>query len=118
MIMAECALWYWRHHRVTYAICEDETDAADYAVYLNAYGEGLPTGVQFSDGQTLKLKDWSVYLDAYREHRAKEDAESAERDAAPPPEVREILDPFDGKLVTVAASEPAWLGMPYEKSTS
>jgi hypothetical protein len=115
MIMTECALWYWRHHHVTYDICESEIDAAEHAVYLNAYGEGMPTGVQFSDGRLLKLNDWPTYQKAYQAFRIREEAEEAERDAQPPLKVREILDPFDGKLVTVLADTPTWLGLQINK---
>jgi hypothetical protein len=108
--MAECALWYYYNHTVTYEICTDEADAAEHAVYLQEYGEGMPIGVQFPDGRLAKMNTWPVYLKTYRAYQAVLNAERAELAAQPKVETRQILDPFDGKPVKVAVDEPAWLG--------
>lgn len=108
-----CALWYWRHFAVTYEIFDGyakytaEQEAAQFAVHLEDVGSGVPIGVQFSDGRTIWVNDWTAYREAMEQRDEREETEKREY---VPPEMRTIFDPFRGKSLSVEVDEPAWLG--------
>lgn len=106
----ECALWYWRYQVVYYEICGSEADAARFAVATEEHGDGVPIGVQFPDGRTVRVNDWPAYDEAQRTFWAVDDA-SAEAARAERP-TRQITDPFKGQQLAVDADEPSWLGKP------
>jgi len=105
------ALWYWRHHAISFEIYDSERDAAGAAVYMEDYEQGSPIGIQFPDGRTVHLDDWPAYHEEEERRRAQEKADSAKRAATPRP-TRKVLDPFEGRAVTVDDDEPVWLGKP------
>ena len=103
-----CALWYWRHNTITYDVFDTEAEAASMAVYFKDDAQGVPIGVQFANGRTIRYQDW----DAYRAARQQADEDCRQRLANPaePRPTRTVLDPFEGKEVTIEADEPSWLG--------
>lgn len=107
----QCALWYWRHNVIEYEVYDSEAEAASAAVGMEDYGNGVPIGVQFPDGRTIRQDDWVAYRDAVAKARADEEARSARQKDAPPIPTRQVKDPFEGRPVTVEADEPEWLGV-------
>jgi hypothetical protein len=104
------ALWYWRHGAITYDIYDSERAAADAAVYLEDYEGGIPIGIQFPDGRSMRIGDWLAYKHAIQRRSAREEADRAKGAMTPPRPTRTVLDPFIGHSVVVDDDEPAWLG--------
>lgn len=102
-----CALWFHRHLLVDFEIYGREYDAAAAAAYMAEYEHGVPIGVQFSDGRTIKVEDWQAFKDA--EERLQKNQETIR--AMPPRKTRLILNPFDGSPKRVDFDEPMWLGI-------
>jgi hypothetical protein len=101
------ALWFWRFHSITYDIYDSESGAADAAVYLEEYESGVPIGIQFSDGRTVRVEDWPEYVEADARREARIEAKRA---VTPPCPTRRVLDPFEGQSVVVDGDDPSWLG--------
>lgn len=104
------ALWFWRHYSITYDIYDNERAAADAAVYLEEYESGVPIGIQFSDGRTVRVEDWPEYAEADARREARIEADRTKRAVAPPRPARRVLDPFEGQSVVVDGDDPSWLG--------
>jgi hypothetical protein len=108
--MTEVALWLMRYHSPDYLLCDDEAEAASTALAIEDQGSGVPLGVQFPDGSTIKVDEWPVYAAAKQRQREAERQERANWQAAPRPPMREARDPFRGQPVRIELEEPAWLG--------
>lgn len=108
---AQCAVWYWREGTPRYQLCASEQEAAEYAVNLLDWEDGLPEYVQFADGRILAAKDWPAY-DAEQYRREQETRSYLERKRDNPPRpTRTVLSP-DGQKVVIPADAPSWLGRP------
>jgi len=102
------ALWYMRSHSPGYELCVDEREAAGCAWAMQDSGSAAPLGVQFSDGRLIDADHWPLLDQVTREYHAADEHRASE----PEPPQRNICDPFGGRDLTVAESEPAWLGKP------
>lgn len=104
-----CALWYWRRFAIEYELFETEREAADYALYLIDYAEGVPQGVQFSDGRLIQFDRWDAYGDALEEQRRRVKEKNRLK-------MKTIKCPFTRSPVNVEFNEPEWLGIYEPKS--
>lgn len=106
----ECALWYWQHGAMAYALHDSEAEAAAAAAAMEEYEHGAPVGIQFPDGRLVRAAGWPAYREAQRAILA---AARARHEAQPRPRpTRQVIDPFNGKPVSVDVDEPSWLGRP------
>lgn len=102
-----CAVWYERHGVTSIDVFDTEEEAAGFAVYLASEGQGVPLGVQFADGRTLELGDWTAFADRERLWQAEEDRAAA-RPGSDLPD-RPLRSPFTGGVAEVGADAPEWL---------
>lgn len=105
-----CAVWYWRHHCLRYELFETEKGAARFAAGLEDDGEGVVSGVQFSDGRTIEPHEWELLAQVNEENYARAIEEARQRLAAPAPLTRTVRDPFHDRKVKIKITEPEWLG--------
>ncbi len=110
---SRCALWYWRYHTLNYEIYDTEAGAASAAWAMQDNGGAAPVGVQFPDGRTVEIDGWAALTERWSAVFTGEAARRAgATPASPEPAGRKVRSPFGNAVVTVDASEPAWLGRP------
>ncbi len=111
----QCALWYWRHHRIVFDIHPDELSAIRTAYYMYEDGEGVPEGVQFKDGTYVPMLYWTEYQQYENQAREDEERRIQEAMARPKPEMKIIYAPFPEDKewpIHTLASTPDWVGSP------
>ena len=100
----QVALWYLRYRQASYALWDDEEEAAGVGAAMEADGGAVVTGVQFADGRAVPRNNWTAFAAARQRLLEVEEA------PLPPRAVRRRLDPFSGDMVEVDACDPEWLG--------
>lgn len=103
------AVWMDHWHSPHVQVCDSEEKAADFAALVDDNGESTVVGVQFADGRTVPVEQWTAFREAQERRRAAWKAR-VEAEATNPPPVRVVVAPFGLGSVELDPDEPDWLG--------